>query len=139
MSHISLVSYSTKLGNGLYRFLYSLVRAAEYDYITVTCNTHSKTVTLSVYLQLHLSPGILSTHAPNNYYFKVTAISMAATTTESSYPLSDGLEVYTQTWKVRTRIIISTFGRGAHALIAQTTLEKPLAHVFFLHGFSDHC
>lgn len=44
---------------------------------------------------------------------------MAATTAESSFTLSDGLKVYTQTWK--------------------TTLEKPLAHAFFLHGFSDHC
>ncbi|RPB27725.1 alpha/beta-hydrolase [Terfezia boudieri ATCC MYA-4762] len=44
---------------------------------------------------------------------------MAATTAESLFTMSDGLKVYTQTWK--------------------TTLEKPLAYAFFLHGFSDHC
>lgn len=44
---------------------------------------------------------------------------MAATTAESSFTLSDGLKVYTQTWK--------------------TQGEKPLAYAFFLHGFSDHC
>ncbi|KAF8476969.1 Alpha/Beta hydrolase protein [Kalaharituber pfeilii] len=44
---------------------------------------------------------------------------MTSTTSESSFTLSDGLDVYTQTWK--------------------TQLAKPLAQAFFLHGFSDHC
>ncbi|KAI5808787.1 Alpha/Beta hydrolase protein [Peziza echinospora] len=44
---------------------------------------------------------------------------MASTTAEGSFTLSDGLQVYTQTWKTQS--------------------EKPVASAFFLHGFSDHC
>jgi hypothetical protein len=39
-------------------------------------------------------------------------------TEESSFVLADGLKVYTKTWK---------------------PISPPIAQVFFLHGFSDHC
>lgn len=40
------------------------------------------------------------------------------TTEEHTLTLADGLEVYTKTWEA---------------------VGPPVAHVLFLHGFSDHC